>query len=138
MFLESRGYVDQQNFIGFKKVMVEVGLAEGLILQRLANLATKYMLANMLQHAVGLLGIYFPGHPLMSLVRLTIHCESGEGLWLQGLAASQVHSFRDAEPHPVIQQNVKKNYAIIQMQLRPGISTSLSTTDLCLLSAAWQ
>ena len=26
------------------------------------------------------------------------HCESGEGLWLQGEAALQTHSFRDAEP----------------------------------------
>ena len=36
---------------------------------------------------------------------LTDHCESWEGLWLQGEAASQTHSFRDAEPHPVIPLN---------------------------------
>ena len=33
---------------------------------------------------------------------------SGERLWLQGEAASQTHSFRDAEQHPVIPLNVKK------------------------------
>ena len=36
------------------------------------------------------------------------HCESGEGLWLQGEVASQTHSSRDAEPHPVISLNKKK------------------------------
>ena len=34
------------------------------------------------------------------------HCEAGEGYWLQGEAALQAHSFRDADPQPVIQ---KKN-----------------------------
>ena len=32
---------------------------------------------------------------------ITTHCESGEGLWLQGEAALQTHSFRDADPEPV-------------------------------------
>ena len=35
-------------------------------------------------------------------------------------------------------KNPKKNYGIFHMQPRPGISTSLSTTDLCLPSAVWQ
>ena len=30
------------------------------------------------------------------------HCEAGEGNWLQGEAALQAHSFRDADPQPVI------------------------------------
>ena len=30
------------------------------------------------------------------------HCEAGEGYWLQGEAALQAHSFRDADPQPVI------------------------------------
>ena len=34
-----------------------------------------------------------------------LHCESGEGLWIEGEAALQTHSFRDAEPHPVIPLN---------------------------------
>ena len=67
-----------------------------------------------------------------------IHCESGEGLWIQGKAALQTHSFRDAEPHQVIPQNAKKNYGTFPMQLTPDISTSLSTTDLCLPSTTWQ
>ena len=29
------------------------------------------------------------------------HCEAGEGYWLQGEAALQEHSFRDADPQPV-------------------------------------
>ena len=39
---------------------------------------------------------------------ITSQCESGEGLWLQGEAASQAHSSRDAESHPVIPLNKKK------------------------------
>ena len=31
-----------------------------------------------------------------------LHCEAGEGYWLQGEAALQAHSFRDADPQPVI------------------------------------
>ena len=30
------------------------------------------------------------------------HCEAGEGYWLQGEAGLQAHSFRDADPQPVI------------------------------------
>ena len=45
-------------------------------------------------------------------ILLTSHCESGEGIWLQGEAASEAHSFRDAEPHPVIPENAKNNYGI--------------------------
>ena len=35
------------------------------------------------------------------------HCEAGEGNWLQGEAALQTHSFRDADPRPVIPKNRK-------------------------------
>ena len=66
------------------------------------------------------------------------HCESGEVLWLQGEAASQTHSFRDAEPQPVIPPNANKNHGKFPKKLRPGISTSMSTTDLCLPNTAWQ
>ena len=38
----------------------------------------------------------------------TDHCQSGEGLWLQGDAALQRHICRDAEPQPVIPQNKEK------------------------------
>ena len=44
---------------------------------------------------------------------LARHCESGEGLWLQGEAAFQMHSFRDADPQPVIPQNLKKIWNIL-------------------------
>ena len=57
----------------------------------------------------------------------TGHGEFEKGLWLQGKAASQTHSFRDAEPRPVIPQNAKKNYGIFPLQLRPSISTSMSS-----------
>ena len=43
-----------------------------------------------------------------------IHCESGEVLWLQGEAELQTHSFRDAEPQPVIPPNANKNMKIFQ------------------------
>ena len=36
-----------------------------------------------------------------------VHYESGEGLWLQGEATLQTHSFRDADPQPVILHNSK-------------------------------
>ena len=36
------------------------------------------------------------------------HYESGEGLWLQGEAALQTHSLRDADPQLVIRQNKTK------------------------------
>ena len=32
----------------------------------------------------------------------TDHCDAGEGYWLQGEEALQAHSFRDADPQPVI------------------------------------
>ena len=31
-----------------------------------------------------------------------MHCEAGEGYWVQGETALQAHSFRDADPQPVI------------------------------------
>ena len=33
-----------------------------------------------------------------------LHCEAGEGHWLQGEAALQAQSFREADPQPVIPQ----------------------------------
>jgi hypothetical protein len=66
----------------------------------------------------------------------TSHCESGEGIWLQGEAASEAHSFRDAEPHPVIPANAKNNHEIFPKKLRPCNNTNLSTTDFCQPSSA--
>ena len=66
------------------------------------------------------------------------HFESGEGIWLQGEAASEAHSFRDAEPHPVIPANAKNKYEIFPKKLRPCNNTNLSPTDFCLPSTAWQ
>ena len=66
------------------------------------------------------------------------HCESWEGLFLQGEAALQKHSFREAEPQPVFRQNAKKNYEMTPMQLRPDTNKSLTSTDLCLPGNAWQ
>ena len=51
------------------------------------------------------------------------HCESREGLWLQGEAAFETHSFRDAESQPVIQQKDKKIINCLpSYQTRPEIS----------------
>ena len=48
------------------------------------------------------------------------HCESKEGLWLQGEAAFETHSFRDAEPQPMITQNDNKIiYYLPSSQTRP-------------------
>ena len=66
-------------------------------------------------------------------------------LWVCGSALAprvssliQEHSFRDAEPHPVITPNAKQNHRIFPIQLRPGINTSLITTNICLPSTEWQ
>ena len=64
--------------------------------------------------------------------RLWLQVKARERLWLQGKAASKTHSFKDAELQPVIQPKAKKNHEIFSNQLRPGISTSLSTIDVCL------
>ena len=52
---------------------------------------------------------------LIALIKFSIKfpdcpdpCESKEGLWLQGEAAFETHSFRDAEPQPVIPQHDEK------------------------------
>ena len=70
------------------------------------------------------------------------HCGSGEGLQgLQGLqveAASEAHSFRGVEPHPVIPANAKNINEIFSKKLRPCNITSLLTTDLCLPSTSWK
>ena len=64
-------------------------------------------------------------------------------LWFWGKAlalrvSSFSFSFRDAEPHPVIVSNAKKNHGLFQKQLRTDINTSLFTTDFCLHSTVWQ
>ena len=42
---------------------------------------------------------------------LNPHCESGEGRWLRWEAALQMHSFRGADPQPVIpQKEIKSTY----------------------------
>ena len=56
------------------------------------------------------------------------HCESGEMPWLQGEAALQTHSFRDADPQPVIPPNEKKNHGMSPQLLTPGINISLTTS----------
>ena len=53
-----------------------------------------------------------------------MHFESGKGLWLQGKAAFQMHSFRDAESQPVIPPKAKKNNRISPKELRPSINFS--------------
>ena len=42
------------------------------------------------------------------ILSIKSHCESGEGLWLQEEAVLQTHSFKGADPQPVIPQNPKK------------------------------
>ena len=44
------------------------------------------------------------------------HCESGEELWLQGEATLETHSFRDADPQPVVPQNEKKTILNILLE----------------------
>ena len=39
---------------------------------------------------------------LSSFLMTNTHCEAGEGYWLQGEAAMQAHSFKDADTQPVI------------------------------------
>ena len=45
-----------------------------------------------------------------SKIRVISYKESSEGYCLQGEAALQLHSFRDAEPQHVIPPNAKKNH----------------------------
>ena len=66
-----------------------------------------------------------------------MHCESGKELWLQGEAASQKQSCRDAEPQLVIQPKKKENHEMPPMQLRPGIHICLTSTDPFLPIIAW-
>ena len=58
-----------------------------------------------------------------------VHRESGEGLWLKEEAAFEMHSFRDAEPQPVIQLNEKKNNEMSRKQPNQTIKISLTTND---------
>ena len=53
---------------------------------------------------------HYNGIPLIDRLLCTCHYESREGLWLQREAAIETHSFRDAEPQPVIPHNSKKNH----------------------------
>ena len=46
--------------------------------------------------------------------------------WLQEEAALQTHSFRDADPQPVISPNEKKNHGMSPKLLTPGINISLT------------
>ena len=60
-----------------------------------------------LHHSAPLLFLH---HPLpVQICRSTVpkHCEAGEGYWLQGEAALQEHSLRDADPQPVIPKKRK-------------------------------
>ena len=66
------------------------------------------------------------------------HCESGKELWLQGGAALQTQSFRDAKPQLVIPQKTNENHRVPPVQLRPGISICLTTTDPCVPIIAWK
>ena len=56
------------------------------------------------------------------------HCESGTELWLQGQAALQKPSFRDAEQNLISHQKLR-NHERPPMQLRQGINICLTTTD---------
>ena len=44
---------------------------------------------------------------------MLLQCDSRKELWLEGEAALQLQSFRDAEPHLVIPLNAKKNMGCI-------------------------
>ena len=58
---------------------------------------------------IGWLKVEHGANTLYSRVDWTGHCESGEGLWLQGEAAIQMHIFGDADPQSVIPKNQKKS-----------------------------
>ena len=66
------------------------------------------------------------------------HCEFGKELRLQGEAALQTPSFRDAEPHLVIPPKTKKNHGVPPMQIRPEKHICLTTTNPCLPIIAWK
>ena len=66
------------------------------------------------------------------------HCESGKELLLQGKAALQTQSFRDAEPKLDIPPKTKKNHEVPPVKLRPGIDICLTTTDPCLPIISWK
>ena len=70
-----------------------------------------------------------------STILSALHCESGEGLWLQGEAALQAYNFRYADPQPVIPLNEKKNNEIFPKQLISGIK---SADELFLPWNTWQ
>ena len=59
-------------------------------------------------------------------------------VWLQGKAALQTHSFRDAEPPSEISTNATKQHGFSTKKLRSDIDISLTITDPCLPTTAWQ
>ena len=59
-------------------------------------------------------------------------------LWLQGEAALQTQSFRDAEPQLVIPPKTKDNHGMPPVQLRPGRNICMTTTDPCPPIIAWK
>ena len=61
-----------------------------------------------------------------------------EWLRLQGQAALQTHSFRDAEPQRVIPPNAKNHHGVSPKRPGPGIIIHLTNADSCLPSIAWQ
>ena len=67
-----------------------------------------------------------------------MHCESRKGLWLQGEAAFEAHSFREAEPQPGIPHNDKKKHELSPKQPDQARNISMTTNDPCLLSTVKQ
>ena len=62
-------------------------------------------------------------------------------LWVWGRSlAPRVSSITNTQlqRRPAIPPNAKNKHEIFAKQLRPGINTSLVTTNLCLPSTAWQ
>ena len=65
---------------------------------------------------------HYNGILLIDRLLCTCHCESREGLWLQGEASFETHSFRDAESQPVIPHNSKKNHEMSLKERDPTIT----------------
>ena len=57
------------------------------------------------------------------------HCESGKELLLQGKAALQTQSFRDAEPQLDIPPKTKKNCKVPHVQLRQELDKFYQFTE---------
>ena len=68
-------------------------------------------------------GVVYVGHTQNAMITVITHCDSGEELWLQREAAFKTHSFRDAEPQPVIFLNEKKIIKCLpSSQTRPALT----------------